>query len=148
MNAFEAGRRGYTHKNLMFWLATLESLVTPVQPSDRVLDFGCGHGLFLPLLFEIQPFLEGVGLDQDQESIDIARRLFADRMVSWPIQYFHTSEAADNGLSGTFDVIFGHEIIWFNADLAALAARTFQLLKPGGRCYFTMGSHPQNPLWE
>jgi len=106
MNAFEAGRRGYTHKNLLFWLATLESLVTPVQPSDRVLDFGCGHGVFLPLLYEIQPYLEGVGLDQDQESIDIARRLFGERRVSWPIQYFHTSEAADNGLSGTFDVIF------------------------------------------
>ena len=146
MNAFEAGRRGYKHKNLLFWLGMINSLVTPVTREDHVLDLGCGHGLFLPLLYEIQPFKEGVGIDTDHESIEIARRRTAEQGAAWPIRYVHADDV--QGATETYDVVFGQEVIWWNADLAVLARQTYALLKPGGRCYFTMGSHPQNPLWE
>ncbi|KOR28981.1 hypothetical protein TI04_09720 [Achromatium sp. WMS2] len=148
MNAFEAGNRGYKHKNLLFWLGMVSSLVTSIKREDRILDLGCGYGLFLPLLYEIYPFHRGVGIDFDIESINIARRNLADRGVNWPIEYFHSDEIQNQMLTESFDVIFGQEIIWWNNDLDQLAKKVFQLLKQNGKGYFTMGSHPEHPHWE
>jgi len=148
MDIFEAGRRGYKHKNLLFWMGMLNSLVTPVKPKDCVLDFGCGHGLFLPLLFEMQPFHRGIGIDLDRESINLACQRLTERGANWPIEYVHTDQARHMPLSEYFDVIFAQEVLWYNQNLSDLANYIFNLLKPGGRAYFTMGSHPQHPLWE
>ena len=71
MDIFEAASRGYKHKNLLFWAGMLRSLAAPINRTDLVLDFGCGHGLFLQLLYEFHPYAEGVGMDRDWESINV-----------------------------------------------------------------------------
>jgi len=148
MDIFEAGRRGYKHKNLIFWMGILRSLAAPIHPGDRVLDFGCGHGLFLQLLYEIYPFFEGVGVDFDEESITHAKSSLASRQHSWPIQYVRSDRFGTEPHTGQFDHIFSQEILWMNANLSELAGDLFSLLKPGGRCYCTMGSHADNSLWH
>lgn len=147
MDIFEAGRRGYRHKNLLFWMGILRSLAAPVTPRDRVLDFGCGHGLFLQLLFEMYPFADGVGVDRDRESVDRATASLAARRPPWPIRYVRSERFAAEADAGLFDHIFAQEVLWMNADLPALARDLFSLLRLGGRCYCTMGSHADNPLW-
>jgi SAM-dependent methyltransferase len=128
-------------------MGMLRSLAAPVTPGDRVLDFGCGYGLFLQLLYEIHPFAEGVGVDRDRESVDRATAALANKHPDWPIRYLRSDQFAGAEYAEGFDHIFAQEILWMNADLAALASELFALLKPDGRCYCTMGSHADNPLW-
>lgn len=147
MDIFEAASRGYKHKNLLFWVGMLRSLAAPINPTDRVLDFGCGHGLFLQLLYEFYPYADGLGIDRDCESINKARVLLSERKADWPIHYSHSDDVQSSSLTEAFDHIFCQEILWMNADLQALAKELFSMLRPGGRCYCTMGSHSDNPLW-
>lgn len=134
MEIFEAASRGYKHKNLLFWVGMLRSLAAPINPTDRVLDFGCGHGLFLQLLYEFYPYADGVGIDRDFESINRARVLLSEREADWPIHYLHSDAVQSSSLNEAFDHIFCQEILWMNADLQALAKELFSMLKPGGRC--------------
>lgn len=146
MDIFEAGRRGYRHKNLIFWMGLLRSLVAPINCTQEVLDLGCGQGLFLQLLFELYPFGRGVGVERDPESLALARHRLVERRVGWPITYMSREEFDASAPAATFDVIFAQEILWMN-ELAPLASQVYNLLRDGGRAYFTMGSHAENPLW-
>ena len=148
MRQAEAVRRGYRHKNLLFWLGMIDALMDPVLPTDRVLDWGCGHGLFLQLLYDLCPFRRGVGVDRDPEALAIARESIASRHPDWPIRYVSAEEYAGPPDEEPADVIFCQEILWMNADLPALAATLHRHLRDDGCAYATMGSHADNPLWE
>jgi SAM-dependent methyltransferase len=147
MRQGEAVRRGYRHKNLLFWLGMIDALMDPVLPCHHVLDWGCGHGLFLQLLYEIAPYRSAVGVDRDPESLRIAREGLMQRHSDWPIRYLGVEE--HESLTGwePADIIFCQEILWMNADLPALAATLHRHLKEDGCIYATMGSHSDNPLW-
>ena len=132
MDIFEAARCGYKHKNLIFWIGMLRSLAAPVDHGDRVLDFGCGHGMFLRLLYDFSPYYEGVGVEQDYESLNRARSSLAESKVNWPICYLHSDEFMASYSAESFDHIFCQEILWMNADLHSLALQLYALLKPGG----------------
>jgi SAM-dependent methyltransferase len=147
MTQAEAVRRGYRHKNLLFWLGMLDALMDPILPTDRVIDWGCGHGLFLQLLYEVAPYRSGAGVERDKEALATARRTFTGAHPDWPIA-FHTPEEYEvRPERSPADVIFCQEIIWMNSDLPALAATLHRHLRDGGCAYATMGSHPGNPLW-
>ncbi len=148
MDVFEASSRGYKHKNLLFWIGMIESMASPIRAHEKVLDFGCGHGLFLQLLFDIHPYKHGIGVDIDNESIKIANQLIHERSVDWPIQYLINSEFNEEQYAEAFDVIFCQEVFWMNRNLSELAKKLYAMLKEGGRCYCTMGSHTKNPLWS
>lgn len=148
MNIEDANQRGYRHKNLLFWLGVLRCLVRPIQPTDRVIDIGCGHGLFLQLLHEEHPFREGIGTERDAKSLAIARTRLAERRPNWPIRYLASDEVDKIIKPGSLDVAFCHEIFWMNADLDSLVQQIHRLLRPGGCGYATMGGHVHNPLWE
>lgn len=146
MDIFEAGRRGYRHKNLIFWMGLLRSLAEPIRPTHHVLDLGCGQGLFLQLLFEMYPFGRGVGVERDPAALADARQRFAKRCATWPVSYFSLDEFGATAPTNSFDVVFAQEILWMN-ELTPLANQVHDLLREGGRAYFTMGSHAENPLW-
>ncbi|MEI7993455.1 MAG: class I SAM-dependent methyltransferase [Methylococcaceae bacterium] len=147
MNIFDAANNGYKHKNLIFWIGMLRSLVSPINLNDRILDFGCGHGMFLQLLYDTHQFTHGVGVDLDQESIGRAKLMLSERHPNWPIDYYTSGEFNKPSFVEGFDHIFCQEILWMNPNLHDLASTLFSLLKVGGRCYCTMGSHANNPLW-
>lgn len=144
----EAVRRGYRHKNLLFWLGMIDALMDPVLPTDYVLDWGCGHGLFLQLLYDLCPYRLGIGVDRDQEALAIARKSLASRHPDWPIRYVTPEDYPGTADQELADIIFCQEILWMNADLPALAATLHHHLRDGGCVYATMGSHADNPLWE
>lgn len=148
MKLYEANQRGYKHKNLIFWIAMINSLSRPLDKEDIVLDLGCGSGLFLQLLFECSQYGRGVGIDFDSSAIAQANQYLQQRNRI-PVSYIQTTPS---GLLNThpelrFDVIFCQEIFWMNEDLAPLSDTLFSLLKTGGRCYCTIGCHAENPTW-
>jgi len=55
----------------------LEAL--PLEEIRRGLDLACGTGLLSDLLVQISPGVALIGVDLSTESLDIARRLFADK---------------------------------------------------------------------
>lgn len=149
MKIYEASQRGYKHKNLIFWLAMIESLSRPINRDDTVLDFGCGSGLFLQLLYECSQYGRGYGIDTDVEAIEDALRGFDPDRV-FPITYLQTTpeDLLTQLQPEFFDVIFCQEVLWMNSHIRSIADSLFQLLKPGGRCYCTVGCHAENPLWS
>lgn len=148
MKIYEANQRGYKHKNLIFWLAMIESLSRPIERDDAILDFGCGSGLFLQLLYECGQYGQGFGIDTDAGAIEDAIRNL-DQHGSFPITY---QQATPQNIlrrlqPAFFDMIFCQEVLWMNQQLRPIADTLFQLLKPGGSCYCTVGCHADNPLW-
>lgn len=149
MKIYEANRRGYKHKNLIFWLAMINSLSRPLEKTDVVLDFGCGSGLFLQLLFECNPFGRGYGIDLDSSAITSAKTTLENK-DNYPITYHQASleDVLDAQEKILFDVIFIQEVLWMNKDIQLISNTLFKLLKEGGRCYCAIGCHAENPVWE
>jgi SAM-dependent methyltransferase len=147
MRQAEAVRRGYRHKNLLFWLGMIDALMDPVLPTDRVLDWGCGHGLFLQLLYDLCPYRVGTGIDRDSGALAVARESLASRHPDWPIRYLSPAEYEGEADREPADIIFCQQILWMNEELPSLAATLHRHLRDDGCVYATMGSHADNPLW-
>lgn len=126
----------------------IKSLSRPLDKEDVVLDFGCGSGLFLQLLYEYTPYGNGYGIDIDASAIYQANKYLQQR-TGFPIAYLQTSaEKLQQILPALhFDVIFCQEVFWMNEDLMPIAKSLFSLLTPGGQCYCTIGCHAENPVW-
>jgi SAM-dependent methyltransferase len=148
MKIHEANKKGYKHKNLIFWLAMIESLSRPIEPEDVVLDLGCGSGLFLQLLYEENIYRQGIGIDSNAEAIEEASKNLQKRCGA-PVSYLKSTpeEFLLNRQPESIDIIFCQEVLWMNQQLEPIAETIFKLLKPGGRCYLTVGNHPENPAW-
>jgi SAM-dependent methyltransferase len=149
MKIYEASQRGYKHKNLIFWLAMIKSLSRPLGRDDVILDFGCGSGLFLQLLYESSQYGHGYGIDLDASAIADANAHLKQR-DGFPILYRKISlvDVLQQQPLIKFDAIFCQEVFWMNEDLYSIACTLHALLKPGGRCYCTVGCHAENPLWS
>lgn len=103
----------------------------------KVLDFGCGTGGTLPLLFDTLRAKEGVGLEVSQKSIDVARRMY-------PAHRFHLMSEFNEPSS--FDVAYCNGVFHHipPADRPDILSYIFRLLKPGG--YFAFWeNNPWNP---
>jgi len=104
---------------------------------SKVLDFGCGTGGTLPLLYEALRAKEGVGLEVSQKSIDVARRMY-------PSHRFHLMSEFNE--DSTFDVAYCNGVFHHipPADRPEILSYIFRLLKPGG--YFAFWeNNPWNP---
>ncbi len=63
-------------------IKTFLSGVVPQDPGLRVLDIGCGSGLFLKSISQINPDLSGLGIDVDEA----AARQAMQNMETWKLQ--------------------------------------------------------------
>jgi SAM-dependent methyltransferase len=98
-----------------------------VGGADRVLEFGCGVGVFTHALKSAMPSLEVHGCD-------ISRTGIAKSRERAPLVHFHllTDAGAEPPLS-TFDFIYTHHVLEHVADLGAALEQIAGLLKPGGK---------------
>jgi ubiquinone/menaquinone biosynthesis C-methylase UbiE len=99
----------------------------------QLLEVGCGIGT------DLVRFARGgalvTGVDLSQTAIDLARRNFEEHGVTAANLEVANAEAlpfADN----TFDVVYGHGVIQYTADPAALLSECHRVLKPGGQAIF------------
>lgn len=129
MKVFDVYQQGYQHKNLIFWTAMLNSIADPISKDHRILDFGCGQGLFLRLLYDFFPYQQGVGIDLDLNSIEYACSQLNKQGNQYPIGYFVNNQFDFNAHQEYFDKIFCQEILWCNENIYEVAQILYSLLK-------------------
>ena len=100
---------------------------------QRLLEVGCGIGT------DLVRFARGgarvTGVDLAETAIDLARKNFALNGLAPEELRVANGEAlpyADNA----FDVVYGHGVIQYTADPAALIRECHRVLKPGGTAIF------------
>lgn len=102
------------------------------QPSDRVVDLGCGWGTFDFALAD--RVAEVVGVDFSERSIEICeRRLLEDPKDN--VRFLH-ADAGDTGLTGeTYDVVLAADLFehLYPDDSSRVAREAYRILRPGGR---------------
>ncbi len=102
------------------------------QPTDRILDLGCGWGT---ISFALGPKVrEVVGLDFSERAIACCN----ERLDSSGFDNvsFRVGDARDSGVrAGSFDVVTAADLFehLYPDDSEAVAAEGFRVLKPGGR---------------
>lgn len=120
-----------------------ESLkIVPKNKQRNILDFGCGDGKFLHLYKMIDEFKNGYGIELSEELIKQANSLKAENMnyEKYSIDFF-------NNKKEYFDIVYSQEVLYTIEDLKSHAMEIFNIVKPDGYYFATMGSHIQNPLW-
>ena len=108
-----------------------------LKRGDRVLDFGCGTGKVIrSLLNRIGSTSFLVGVDSDEDRINVARARFYNDDKNVKIVHGSIDEAAE---FGPYDVINAtHLVHWIPRDKhREILQKIYASLKPGGRFGFT-----------
>lgn len=116
------------HVRARTWLLPLERLARSIPPHGRLLDMGCGHGLWINYLKLRYPELDLVGVDPDERKIAEARRTgaaqkgarFTASLEPWP--------------SGCFDRVTVFDVLYLLPERQRrdLVRRLADALAPGG----------------
>jgi SAM-dependent methyltransferase len=97
----------------------------PLPKTGRVLDFGCGAGVFTEVLDAVLPGWEIHGTDLSGDALSHARRRLPNRA-------FHSLTECE-ALTQHFDLIFTHHVLEHVADLRKTVQLLAALLKPSAR---------------
>lgn len=130
--------REHFARSRLEWLASLlaEQRSTP----RRVMDFGCGTGISLPLLEEILHAEEVIGLDTSEESLAVASESIGRRSVqlATPTQYVPCQDLDLVFCNGVF-----HHIPV--AERTDAVEYLYRCLRPGG-IFALWENNPWNPV--
>jgi 2-polyprenyl-3-methyl-5-hydroxy-6-metoxy-1,4-benzoquinol methylase len=85
------------------YICPFHELVRQVPAGSRVLDIGCGSGLFLGLLSSGGRIQSGLGFDASRSAISLAARM-AERLPGTAIS-FRQIDVSEAWPDGTFDVV-------------------------------------------
>lgn len=107
----------------------IEKLKGYLQPTDLVLDFGCGTGLITNEIAKSAKEIHGI--DISSKMIRLAKAK-ADAQHHTNITYTHTTIDDESLKAGTFDVILAFHILHLVEDPSFAIRRINGLLKPGG----------------
>ncbi|WP_300063573.1 bifunctional 2-polyprenyl-6-hydroxyphenol methylase/3-demethylubiquinol 3-O-methyltransferase UbiG [uncultured Roseobacter sp.] len=130
-----------TDEHAWIWREMIDCIPHADLSQAKVLDIGCNQGGFLRMLYDTQPFAEGVGVDLAQDRIALADAAKGAR----PLSYLATDTLADAGTG--FDLAFSHEVIYLIEDLEDHARQVAAVLKPGGTYDAITCCHADSPLW-
>jgi ubiquinone/menaquinone biosynthesis C-methylase UbiE len=108
-----------------------------IQPTDCVLDFGCGSGYMTVEMAKLAAKATGIDVNPHLASIKIPRRL-AGRL-----EYVQTSGTGLPFADATFDRILASEVLPMIPEPGPFLAEITRVLKPGGRLVVVNGlGHP------
>lgn len=96
----------------------------PADARGRLLDVGCGNGMFIARMKELG--WEAVGLDPDPEAVEVAHRAFGVEA--------HVGRVENTALpEASFDAVTLSHVIEHLPDPVATLRACARLLRPGGR---------------
>ena len=132
------GSREFFALRRLHWLSELlrGQQLTPI----RVMDFGCGTGISLPLLADILGAEQVIGLDTSEESLAVARESVGSRSVqlTTPTKYLPQQELDLVFCNGVF-----HHIPV--AERPAAVDYVYRCLRSGGM-FAMWENNPWNPM--
>jgi SAM-dependent methyltransferase len=124
-------------------LAPLERVAANVPSTGRILDLGCGHGLFTNLLAVGNPGREVIGVDPSSEKVAVARQSSSELPN---VRYI---EGRINDVTdGPFDAIAILDVLYLLPDDEKLDVlrRCRALLAPGG--VLLLKTNDTQPRWK
>jgi SAM-dependent methyltransferase len=115
----------YFARGRMEWLAS--RLARERIAAGTVVDFGCGAGAAIPLLFDVLGAVRVIAIDESEELLKLAKSRYGDRNVSFFLR-------ADSDRSEACDLAYCSAVFHHIPPAARPdAARAIRdLLKPGG----------------
>jgi 2-polyprenyl-3-methyl-5-hydroxy-6-metoxy-1,4-benzoquinol methylase len=125
--------RAYANIRFSILRPKLLSVMDLLLPDEgRILDIGCGFGLFAAYFGQTQPGRRIVGVDPNERRIEMARRVCDS--VGLTGNTFHAGDARDVALEGPFDGAYVLDVMHHipESDQLALLERLRDLLSPRG----------------
>ena len=110
-----------------------------LRPGVRVLEIGCGTGLFTEMLAERGADVLAVDISPDL--IDIARRKEMPGRIEWRVARFEDLEVEE-----PFDAVVGSSIL-HHLDMKVALRHIYKLLRPGGRIAFAEPNMLNPQIW-
>jgi 2-polyprenyl-6-hydroxyphenyl methylase/3-demethylubiquinone-9 3-methyltransferase len=131
------------HVRARHWLCPMERIAERVPPAGRVLDVGCGHGLFSNLLALDSPARQVVGVDPMASKIAVAVRAARDLPNAR-----YVVGTADTIAERGYDVVTILDVLYLLPPPAkrALLERCRALLAPGG--LMLLKTNDRAPRWK
>lgn len=126
--------RAYANIRFSILRPKLLSVMDLLLPDEgRILDVGCGFGLFASYFGQMQPRRRITGVDPNARRIDLARHV-AESVGLPPGHTFHVGDVRDAELVGPFDGIYVLDVMHHipEADQLPVLERLRDLLRPGG----------------
>jgi SAM-dependent methyltransferase len=111
-----------------------------LRPGSRVLEIGCGTGMFTEWFSQTGAGILAVDLSADLLVLARERRLPPDRVA------FLERPFEECGGLGPFDAIVGSSVL-HHLECPAALARIFQMLRPGGRLGFCEPNRLNPQVW-
>ena len=125
--------RAYAYARFSIMRPKLLSVMDLLLPDGgRILDVGCGFGLFAAYFGQTHPARQIVGVDPDARRIRMAEKVAAD--LGLVRHRFLAADARDAALAGPFDAAYVLDVMHHipRADQVALLSRLRDLLAPRG----------------
>lgn len=115
----------------------LQTVRRHLVPGDRVLDVGCGNGLYMRMLAGTGG--EVVGVDITQSWLDAAQAAFAAHDVRNCVLY-KASAMALPFRDNAFDLVYSFSTLVLVPDIKVALTEMVRVLKPGGRAVFDISN--------
>jgi ubiquinone/menaquinone biosynthesis C-methylase UbiE len=107
-----------------------------VEPDDRVLELGCGHGVAVDLVCRRLTTGHVTAIDRSQKMIDAARKRNAAHIAAGQATLLCATLADADLDDGHFDKVFGVHFPPLRHDPQRTRAIVARLLSPGGIARF------------
>ena len=129
------------------YISPFELLLRAVPPGSRVLDIGCGSGLFLGLLAMTGRIRSGLGIDSSRAAIALANRMRARLAADTGIS-FEARDAAAALPHGPFDIVSLVDVMHHipPAFQRQVLEQAIDRVEPGGR--FVYKDMVARPFWR
>lgn len=128
-------------------ICPFELLVQEVPDQARVLDVGCGAGLFLGLLAKMRSDIQAIGFDASQGAIETAQRMAQSADIAGRVEFRHVSVDED-WPEGSFDAVTMVDVMHHlpQGVRASVYDTIVDRIAPGG--LFIYKDMAKRPFWK
>ncbi len=117
--------------------------IAKIQPSDHVLDAGCGVGGSAIFLSE-RIGCQVTGITLSEKQVQTATHKASERHLAVPPTFLARDYTSTGFADGSFDVVWAIESVCHAEDKSLFVKEAHRLLKPGGRLIVADGFNVRN----